>query len=200
MDTLFPVILSVPQKKQQLKGRERVAFLSRLARCAVERSSQKTGSPIGCLKKDGKGAPIPSGVVHWSISHKPEYVIGVVSPIKIGIDIEKFRPYSQGLEKKVADLQEWELSNSDRSELLFRYWTAKEAVLKSEGMGLSGLSACKVVKVIDKTNLIVSFQNKNRVIEHYFFKNHVAAIVKDQYRVEWTVEKITNSFSGSLLV
>lgn len=188
MDTLFPFILSVPHEKQQLRGRERVSYLSRLARSAVECSSQKTGTPIGCLQKDNKGVPIPSGGIHWSISHKPEYVIGVVSPEKIGIDIEKFRPYSQGLEKKVADRQEWELSKTNRSELLFRYWTAKEAVLKSEGMGLSGLSACKVVKVIDQTNLIVSFQNQNRVIEHFFFKNHVAAIVKDHYRVEWTVQ------------
>jgi len=187
MGTLFPVILSVPPEKQQLRGRERVAYLSRLARSAVECSSRKTGTPIGCLQKDDKGVPIPIGGIHWSVSHKPEYVTGVVSPEKIGIDIEKFRPYSQGLEKKVADLQEWELSKTDRSELLFRYWTAKEAVLKAEGLGLSGLSACKVVKVIDQTNLIVTFQSHNRLIEHFFFKNHVAAIVKDYHRVEWTV-------------
>jgi 4'-phosphopantetheinyl transferase len=188
MDILFPVILSVPPEKKQLRGRERVAFLSQLARCAVERSSQKTGIRISCLKKDEKGIPIPSDGVHWSISHKPEYVIGVVSLKKIGIDIEKFRTYSTGLERKVADLQEWKLYKSDRSELLFRYWTAKEAVLKAEGIGLSGLSACKIVKVIDETNLIANFQNQNRIVEHFFFKNHVAAIVKNNYRVEWTLQ------------
>ncbi len=188
MDTLFPFILSVPEKKQQLRGRERVAFLSRFARRAVERSSQKTGVRLGHFNKDEKGVPLPSGEYHWSISHKPEYVTGVVSLEKIGIDIEKLRPYSKGLEKKVADIKEWNLCKSDRSELLFRYWTAKEAVLKAEGMGLSGLSACKVVKVIDETNLIVNFRNQNRLIEHFFCKNHVAAIVKDNHRVEWTVQ------------
>jgi len=188
MDTLFPFILSVPEKKQQLRGRERVAFLSQFARRAVERSSQKIGVRLDHLKKGEKGAPLPSGGYHWSISHKPEYVIGVVSSEKVGIDIEKFRPYSKGLEKKVGDINEWKLSKSDRSELLFRYWTAKEAVLKTEGVGLSGLSACKVVKIIDETNLIISFRNQNRLIEHFFFKNHVAAIVKDNYRIEWTVQ------------
>ena len=128
MDTLFPFILSVPEKKQQLRGRERVAFLSRFARRAVERSSQKTGVRLGHFNKDEKGVPLPSGEYHWSISHKPEYVTGVVSLEKIGIDIEKLRPYSKGLEKKVADIKEWNLCKSDRSELLFRYWTAKEAV------------------------------------------------------------------------
>lgn len=188
MNTLFPVILSVPENKQQLRGRERVAFLSRFARRAVERSSRKIGVRLDRLEKDEKGAPLPSGGVHWSISHKPECVAGVVSLEKVGIDIEKFRPYSKGLEKKVADIKEWKLYQSDRSELLFRYWTAKEAVLKAEGMGLSGLSACKVIKIIDETNLIVSFRNQNRLIEHFFFKNHVAAIVKDNYRVEWTIQ------------
>ncbi len=188
MDTLFPVILSVPENKQKLRGRERVAFLSRFARHAVEQSSQKIGVHLDPLEKDEKGAPLPSGGVYWSISHKPEYVTGVVSLEKVGIDIEKIRPYSNGLEKKVADIKEWKLDTRDRSELLFRYWTAKEAVLKAEGMGLSGLSACKIIKIIDETNLIVSFRNHDRLIEHLFFKNHVAAIVKDTYRVEWTIQ------------
>jgi 4'-phosphopantetheinyl transferase len=190
MNTLFPVILSVPSEKQQLKGREKVLFLSQYARFAAERSAKKNGISLAGFTKNEQGMPLPSMGYYWSISHKPEYVAGVVSVKKIGIDIEKIRPYSTGLEKKVADEKEWSLYQLDRSELLFRYWTAKEAVLKIAGIGLAGLSSCKIKKNTSENHMIVLFQNHEYHIEHIKFDNHVAAITAgDDTRIEWAVDK-----------
>lgn len=195
MDTLFPVILSVPPDKQQLKGREKVHFLSRYARVAAERSAKKSGIRLTEFIKNPKGVPLPAKGYRWSVSHKPEYVAGVVFRGKIGIDIEKIRPYSAGLEKKVADEKEWalypidrldRLDQFDRSELLFRYWTAKEAVLKLMGIGLAGLSSCKIQKGTSGNHMTVRFQDQNFQVEHIAFDNHIAAIVTDhRTRIEW---------------
>jgi 4'-phosphopantetheinyl transferase len=187
--TLFPVILSVPPERRLLQGREKVLFLSQYARSAAERSAEKAGIGITEFLKNEKGTPLPFLGYHWSVSHKPEYVAGVVSLTKIGIDIEKIRPYSTGLEKKVADENEWALYPVDRSELLFRYWTAKEAVLKTMGIGLAGLSSCKIRKNNVKDHMTVCFQDHDYQIEHFAFDNHVAAIVTDDNtRVEWILD------------
>ena len=189
MTTIFPVILSVPADKQALKGREKVRFLSRYARIAAERSAARAGIPLDELKKDETGIPLPSGGIYWSISHKPLYVTGVVSRKPIGIDIERVRPYTKGLEKKVADESEWALTPMDRSELLFRYWTAKEAVLKQTGIGLAGLSSCKIIANPARDCMTVRFRNQDFHVAHIAFDSHVAAVVKqDNTRIQWIMD------------
>ncbi|MFH2065635.1 MAG: 4'-phosphopantetheinyl transferase superfamily protein [Pseudomonadota bacterium] len=186
MDTLFPVILSVPPDKQQLKGREKVHFLSHYARVAAERSAKKSGIRLAEFIKNPKGVPLPAKGYWWSVSHKPEYVAGVVSRGKIGIDLEKIRPYTAGLEKKVADEAEWAIYPVARSDLLFRYWTAKEAVLKLMGIGLAGLSSCKIQKETSDNHMTVRFQDQRFQVEHITFDNHIAAVVTDDHaRIEW---------------
>jgi 4'-phosphopantetheinyl transferase len=188
MMTLFPVILAVPPDKQKLKGREKVGFLSRYARIASEQSAARSGIRLGGLEKNGNGVPLPSGGVYWSVSHKPLYVAGVVSREPIGIDIERIRTYTKGLEKKVADDSEWALVPRDRSELLFRFWTAKEAVLKQEGVGLAGLSACKIVADAAESGMTLRFRDQDFQVAHITFDNHIAAIVKQSNtRIQWII-------------
>ncbi|MDH3885387.1 MAG: hypothetical protein OET63_14300, partial [Desulfobacterales bacterium] len=47
--TLHPVILSVPGRVKDLKPKERVKFLSRHARRALEMSAEKSGIRLGKL-------------------------------------------------------------------------------------------------------------------------------------------------------
>lgn len=184
--TLFPVILPVPPDKQELKGREKVGFLSRYARVAAGHSAARAGISLDDLKKNDNGVPLPSNGVYWSISHKPLYVAGVVSRRPVGIDIERIRPYTKGLEKKVAADSEWALYPLERSELLFRYWTAKEAVLKQTGIGLAGLSACKIIAGTEEDGMIVRFRNQDFQVVHTAFDSHVAAVVKQgNTRIQW---------------
>ena len=81
--------------------------------------------PLGELKQDENGAPLPSDDVYWSITHKTQYVGGVVAPAPIGIDIERIRECAPGLFAKTAGEREWALADEDKEPLLtfFRYWT-----------------------------------------------------------------------------
>jgi len=184
---IYPVILAVPDKQQKLAGREKVAFLSRHARGALEISAQKSGVKLTSLIKGENGEPVPFDGNYWSVTHKPEYVGGVIASEQIGIDIEKIRPCSKGLFKKTADDREWALVDTDSLTLFFRYWTSKEAVLKAGGTGLTDLSKCRIVQIIDDNNLIINYKNKKWFVEQFFFKDHVASVIKTASRIQWTI-------------
>ena len=91
---LHPVILPVPEEVQKFKPRDRVLYLSRHARRALERSAAKSEIRAGELFKDENGMPLPFDGTFWSITHKTQYVAGVVAPTPIGIDIEKIREFN----------------------------------------------------------------------------------------------------------
>jgi 4'-phosphopantetheinyl transferase len=184
---IYPVILSVPFSAKGLTRRAKVKYLSQHARRALKISAEKSGIQLGELIKEDNGSPLPSDGNYWSVTHKPEFVGGVVASEQIGIDLEKIRPCSEALFNKTADDREWALSDNDRLNLFFRYWTSKEAVLKAGGKGLTDLSKCRVVKITDNHNLIIKYKNKNWFVEHFFFKGHVASVIKIAPYVEWTI-------------
>jgi len=184
---LYPVILPVPQENRRLKGREKVACLSRLARQALALSARKSGVHLKVLSKAPNGAPLPAGNHYWSLTHKSTFVGGVVATTKIGIDIESIRPVHPGMFKKTAAEDEWALTDEDPLRLFFRYWTAKEAVLKAAAAGLKNLSRCRIAQVEDARHLLIRYQDKNWPVEHFFFSDHIASIVKTAAEVDWTV-------------
>ena len=182
---IYPVILAVPNQKQQLTGREKVSFLSRHARRALEISAQKCQIQLGDLKKDENGVPLPFNGNYWSVTHKTEYVAGVISRERIGIDLEKIRPIKEALYRKTARESEWKLSNTDKTVLFFRYWTSKESVLKASGTGIRDLLKCRIKRVIDDGHLVVDYREHHWVVEHFYFNGHLASVVKNNVAVEW---------------
>ncbi|MBC2714417.1 MAG: 4'-phosphopantetheinyl transferase superfamily protein [Desulfobacteraceae bacterium] len=188
---IYPVVLKVPIEKQALTGRDSVRFLRRYARQAVIASAQKTGFDLSILAKDRNGGPIPSNGVYWSLSHKPEYVVGVTASNQIGIDIEPIRPVGPALVNKILDNNEQQLSGTVSDEMFFRCWTAKEAVLKAVGVGLKGLSQCKIHRIIDKRALAVSYRQKHWIIEHAYYDNHVVSVVQKDQTVQWDLPLIS---------
>ena len=191
--TLFPVILPVPNEVRELPPRDRVIFLSRHARQALKMAADKSGVRVGEVVKDENGVPQPYGGLHWSISHKTQYVCGVVAPMPIGIDIEKIRDISEGVYQKTASEQEWALADKENDSILafFRYWTAKEAVLKATGIGIKDLLKCQVQEIVDKRHLRIHYAGQDWLIEHFLFDRHLTSIVQHQYRLEWSVEQST---------
>lgn len=184
--TICPVILAVPNKKQQLTGREKVSFLSRHARKALDISAQKSRVQPGDFKKDENGVPLPFDGNYWSVTHKTGYVCGVIAQTRIGIDLEKVRPFKEALYRKTARESEWGLSDSDKMALFFRYWTAKESVLKASGTGIRDLSKCRIKRIIDDRHLVINYKERNWYIEHFYFNGHIASVVKNNVDVEWT--------------
>ncbi|WDN90175.1 4'-phosphopantetheinyl transferase [Desulfosarcina sp. BuS5] len=185
MGIIYPVILPVPEKDQILSGREKVLYLSRHARKALAVSARKNGFVLTELVKDDQGAPKPFDGKCWSITHKDEYVGGVVSPARIGIDIEKIKSCSKSLFKKTASQKEWSLSDEEPDRLFFRYWTAKEAVIKANGTGIKDLLKCNVIKIMDKNRLVVGYMDNTWIVEHFFFNGHIASVVKNSKVIEW---------------
>ena len=188
---LHPVILPVPEQVQEFKPRDRVIFLSRHARRALAISADRSAIRPGELLKDENGMPLPFDGTFWSITHKTHYVGGVVSPTPIGIDIERIRDFSRGLFRKTAADQEWALANTEEKSLLtfFRFWTSKEAVLKATGIGIKDLLKCQVHQIPDERHLVIHYEGKDWLIEHFFFDRHIASIVQNNFHIDWAVEK-----------
>jgi len=187
---IFPVILPVPEQVQKYKPSDRVLYLSRHARRALERSAVRSGIRAGELLKDANGMPLPFDGTFWSITHKTQYVGGVVAPTPIGLDIEKIRDFSRGLFRKTAAEQEWALANTEGKSLLtfFRFWTSKEAVLKATGIGIKDLLKCQVHQILDERHLVIHYEGKDWLIEHFFLDRHIASIVQNDFQIDWTVE------------
>lgn len=149
---LRPVVRRVPDAIRAHPPRGRASLLSRFARQAVLASAEQSGLDffsLDALKKSDAGVPRPVRGWHWSLSHKTEFVAGVVAPVPVGIDLELSGPRHPGLFDKVADAAEWELLGGRTWPLFFRLWTAKEAVLKARGAGLSGLGDCRLLSAAE---------------------------------------------------
>lgn len=187
--TIHAVILAVPQRVRDFKPRQRVIFLSDHARRALALSAAKSRIRLGRLAKDTNGVPVPFDGISWSLTHKSGYVGAVVAPGAMGIDIEKIRPCARGLFEKCADKGEWALAGEEKKSFktFFRYWTAKESVLKAAGTGLKDLARCRVIRIIDADHLQIAYGRRDWLIEHRFFDGHIASIVKDDFQIQWTV-------------
>jgi 4'-phosphopantetheinyl transferase len=183
---LFPVILPVSDADKRLNGREKVNALSRLARSALMTSCEKSGLYLEAFPKNEKGVPLPVGGVHWSLTHKSDMVGGVASRLPVGMDLETIRPVNDALLAKVADDCEWQLADGDRQRVFFRFWTAKEAVLKAVGKGMAGLSRCRVVAIVDDTHMTLTYDETCWPVAHLWFDGHVAALTPHYLDVSWT--------------
>ncbi len=187
--TLYPVILPVPEEVRGYKPRDRVVFLSAHARKALTRCAQKCGITLAEFKKDDDGVPLPFDGIYWSVTHKDEYVGGVLSSQPVGIDIEKIEPCSRGLFRKTASEAEWALADqsTDEFNLFYRYWTSKEAVVKTSAAGIKDLLKCRIHQIIDDHHLEIEYLKKRWQTEHFFFESHIASIVQNAHKIEWTI-------------
>jgi 4'-phosphopantetheinyl transferase len=178
--------MPVIEAGRKLSGKEEAADLSRIAREALRLSGEKIGVRLGELLKDENGVPCPVAGVYWSISHKPKYVAAVVNKDKVGIDIEEMKPRTESLFAYVASDDEWRLA--ERSwHTFFRYWTAKEAILKAIGIGIGGLKTCRIVSVPDENHIILDCKGQSFLVEHLLHKNHIVSVLKGDNQVEWVV-------------
>ncbi len=129
-----------------------------------------TGKPFLTEKQPGR-----SGIT-FNLSHAHgRALIAVSRAQEVGVDLECVR---SGVE--VATLAERYFTRSEHATIMqcgeghratkfFRYWVAKEALLKAEGIGLQGLSDCEILFETEeaeadvRTRLGPRFQNPLQV-------------------------------------
>jgi 4'-phosphopantetheinyl transferase len=183
---LHPVLLAVSAADQRLVRRAKVEALRRRAREAAVLSARYGGCRLGRLEKDEAGVPLPSNGLHWSLSHKECMVAAVVSPHPVGIDLERLAPVYAPLYDRIASAAEWALASQRSETLFFRYWTAKEAVLKAVGKGLTGLERCRVQAIVDDDHLRLEYeQNLWGVTHRWIGEDHLATVTSDGVILHW---------------
>ena len=184
--TLFPVVMPVIEAAPKPSGKEKVDHLGQIAREALKVSAERSRVRLGELLKDANGVPCPAAGIYWSLSHKPKYVAAVVSKDKVGIDIEEMKPRAEALFARVASDEEWTLKNRSW-DTLFRYWTAKEAILKIIGIGIGGLMACRITSVPDENHITLDYKGQFFLVEQLRHQNHIVSVLKDDNQIEWIV-------------
>ena len=87
------------------------------------------------------GKPFLAGhpEIHFNISHCQKAIAVVVSDQPVGIDVESFRHFNDGLLDKSMNPQEKaDILSAQEPEVKFAsYWTCKEAVFKMQGTGIT---------------------------------------------------------------
>ncbi|SDT84031.1 4'-phosphopantetheinyl transferase superfamily protein [Desulfobacula phenolica] len=179
----------MPEAIQVLKGKDKVAALSLFARESAKSSALKSKYLIDRFMKDDLGVPEPSNGYFWSVSHKLDFVAGVVSMEKIGIDVERLKDVSEALFQTIVDPDEagcfW---GQDKNIIFFRVFTAKEAVLKKTTDGLKGMSKVKTKQVHDDKNITLEYLNTKYLVENFYFDGYLASVTKDCFDVQWALE------------
>jgi 4'-phosphopantetheinyl transferase len=180
--------MPVPPEDRLLKGREMVAALRRHARTALQQACRISGKALGSLEKNTAGAPLPSNGLYWSVTHKPDNVAAVVAPRPVGIDIEALRPCNPSLHRRIADEREWALAPERSDRFFFRFWTAKEAVLKAVGTGLTGLERCRIQKIVDDTYISLTYDGIGWLVNQCWTQDrHLLAVTMSAEMVKWHV-------------
>ena len=117
---------------------------------AVEMYRSESGKPS--LTKELRGQT----AITFNMSHAHgRALIAVSKGQEVGVDLERIRS-----DVEVAKLSEryfapsehatiMQLAQELRAARFFRYWVAKEAVLKAQGIGLRALSQCEILMAAD---------------------------------------------------
>ena len=183
---LHPVLLPIPVK-EGLTGRERIARQRHYARQALVESCKLSAVEPWDWQKGPNSAPLPHAGHYWAISHKSAFAAAVISDGLVGIDIERITPRSEGLYDKLAHDDEWTLLGERTWDAFFRVWTAKEATLKANGIGIAGFLSCRILAVPDETHLTLDYNDRTWTIEQYRHGDHLAAVTVDDDDAHWVV-------------
>ena len=183
---LQPVMVPIPQAGPP-RSPQQVTRQRRFARLALRHCAKLVGAPVDGWEKGVDGVPLCHAGFYWSVSHKRKWAAAVIADQPVGIDIEHIAPRRLMLHDALADQSEWALIGDRSWHSFFRLWTAKEAALKANGVGIGEFSACRLVQVPDECHMTLEYQGRSWPIEHYHHAEHVVAVTCDAVTVDWCV-------------
>lgn len=98
--------------------------------------------------------------IHYNVSHTDGMVICGFSDGEIGVDVERIRPFHDGILRKVMSDAERDFLESleikERPEYFFRIWTLKESYGKAVGCGIAMSLSAVSFTLREKENPICS--------------------------------------------
>lgn len=90
---------------------------------------------------NGKPEFPENDTIHFNISHSGQWVACAISPIPVGVDVERIRSVKPGLAERFFTGKEFnmlqDLPEEERIEKFIELWTLKESFLKTIGRGLT---------------------------------------------------------------
>ncbi len=169
-----------------LDSAQRVARQRTQARIALARCAVLAGAPLDGWRQDESDRPIANDGFFWSIAHKRLCAVAAIADCPVGVDVECIKPRTSEHFEEVAAPEEWAVLGGRSQRHFFRLWTAKEAVLKSTGVGMAGWDDCRVIRMLDDGRLSVAVKGSTVEVEHFEHAEHIAAVTA-RGSVEWTV-------------
>ena len=133
---------------------------------------------------DDNGKPHLLNNKFISISHSFDYCGVIVSDVKVGIDIEKFRSKILNISKKFVSESDLALIKVSSVENITKVWSIKEAVYKAFGHNKIDFKKNIIIKSVNKEfnkATVLIFNNEiseNYRIEIYNFSQYICCIAK----------------------
>ena len=202
---LQPVLIRIPYWPN-LSGPQRVERQRTFARIALDHCAKLCGASAGPWAQTPERVPIPRDGFHWSIAHKPRFAAAVIAPTPVGIDIESITPRTRDLSTAVASPEEWAIMNHSRDpkqshdrkgadkknvsvawRTFFEVWTAKEAVLKANRVGIGALKQCRITGKDMPGRLTLSYADKSWTVQFLEYGGHLAAVACADQPVRWHI-------------
>ena len=159
--------ISAQRREQALKfkhelGQRLCVLAYQLLKQVLREGYGITANPVFDYNEHGKPSIVGHPEIFFNLSHCKEAVICVVSDQPVGVDVESFREYKEGLVRYTmneAEIREIE-SSEDPAATFIRLWTMKEATLKLIGTGISN----DMKSVIDTARYKYTSVNRQRYI------------------------------------
>ncbi len=181
------MLIPIPDNGRDVLPRERIRRQREAAARALDESARLSVLPRLTWERDAAGVPVFDRGVCWSLSHKPSTVAGVVSAEPVGVDVEVVAPRHDGLWDYVASPEEQARAGARDWPMFFRFWTAKEAVLKAHRVGLSRLDDCRVFEGPHADRALLTFAGRPLSVTYFQSGDVMAAVTAEPASVQWHV-------------
>jgi hypothetical protein len=161
----LPVVVLLTDAR--ITGREGVELRRAAQTKALGAAAARAGISCAGFSRDADGAPLPrEDGWCWSVANTGAGVVASVARGALGVDLESLD------RERVADVGEFcdpeeraRLAEWDTAATL-RLWTAKEAVLKKAGCGISELRACRLAAAPEADTMLLSHRETEHRVRH----------------------------------
>ncbi|MFQ5462782.1 MAG: 4'-phosphopantetheinyl transferase family protein [Phycisphaerae bacterium] len=175
LKTLHPVLVSIPATAPA-KTAACVAQQRRYSAEALRASARHSGAPESGYQKDSDNVPQPNEGWCWSVAHKRGWAAAVVSGSPVGIDVERIARRGPDFLDETASPEEWALAGDRCMRTFFRIWTAKEATLKANGVGIGKLLDCRLTALLGPASMNLHYAGVVWHVTHWCIDDYVAAV------------------------